>query len=61
MLALAKEVAVKEVVVPAAHLDLRAIVHAHPRLKGIGKQIAGQVDRAATGAKSYGCEEPPER
>jgi tetratricopeptide (TPR) repeat protein len=60
MLALTKEVPVKQVVVPAAHIDLRAIVHAHPALKGVAAQIAGQVDRAATGAKSYGCAEPPE-
>jgi tetratricopeptide (TPR) repeat protein/type II secretory pathway pseudopilin PulG len=60
MLALAKEVPVEEMIVPAAHIDLRAIVHAHPRLNGIAAQIAGQVDRAAAGAKSYGCAGQPE-
>jgi hypothetical protein len=61
MLALAQEVPVDGMIVPAAHIDLRAIVHAHPGLKAIAAQIAGQVDRAAAGEKSYGCPEPPAR
>jgi tetratricopeptide (TPR) repeat protein len=61
MLALAKEVPVDGMIVPAAHIDLRAIVHAHPGLKAIAAQIGGQVDRAAAGEKSYGCAEPPAR
>ena len=61
MLALAKEVPVEHLVVPAAHIDLRAIVHAHPRLKAIAAQIGGQVDRAANGEKSYGCAAPAKR
>jgi hypothetical protein len=61
MLALANEVSVEAVVVPAAHMDLRAIVHAHPGVKGIAAQIAGQVDRAAAGEKGYGCAEQRER
>jgi hypothetical protein len=61
MLALAKEVPMDEMIVPAAHIDLRAIVHAHPGLKAVAAQIAGQVDRAARGEKRYGCAEPPER
>jgi hypothetical protein len=61
MLALAKEVPVDGMIVPAAHIDLRAIVHAHPGLKAIAAPIGGQVDRAAAGKESYGCPEPPAR
>ena len=60
MVELKHEVLVDQVVVPAAHIDLLAIVHAHPRLAQAAAQIGRQVDRAA-GHMSYGCAEQPER
>ena len=57
MLALADEVPVETVVVPAAHMDLRAIARAHPPVRALARQIEGQVERAAND-ESYGCAAP---
>lgn len=61
MVELRREVDVDGVIVPAAHTDLLAIVHAHPRLAHAAAQIERQVDLAAAGRMSYGCAEQPRR
>ena len=61
MVELRREVDVEGVIVPAAHTDLLAIVHAHPRLAHAAAQIERQVDLAAAGRMSYGCAEQPRR
>jgi tetratricopeptide (TPR) repeat protein len=59
MLELKKEVSL-DVVVAAAHTDLRVIRRTRPRLAKITKEIDQQVDRAAAGER-YGCSVPRAR